>query len=430
MPTVIFRLKYPSASESIVMLDYSYESYRLRCSSGISVVPAEFKKIWKKKQLNPSYVHNDNYQRLKRVKNIIEDFYQDQSREGVIPAPETIKRHLQRTLNMTVGQTQSEFIVRYEEYIEAKSLYTAPASVKVYRQVLNDLTAYAEKKAITLTFKKINLTFLDEYVKYLQTRENDNANAKASKGLLNDSIHKRIRNIKAFMRWAHERGYHNTTDYEKFKSSQAAKHEIVVLTEYEVELLKKADLSSRLALDRTRDLFVFAICTLQRWSDLEAFDKRDIQKDMKGNVYWEFTSVKTKKRIRVPFTGFCAPALDVLKKYDYVLPIISQQRFNEHLKELGKQLEINDPVILKRYSGKKLVEIEKPKHEFISSHMARRTGVTLLLQRGVPATTVMKLSGHSNLQTLMKYERTGDDALSEALEMASDRKEINLKKVS
>jgi site-specific recombinase XerD len=127
-------------------------------------------------------------------------------------------------------------------------------------------------------------------------------------------------------------------------------------------------------------------------------------------------SHKTKKMMRVPFKGFIRPALDILVKYDYELPSISQQKFNDYIKEVGERAGINEPVVIRRFSGNRLIEIKKPKHAFISSHMARRTCVTLLLQKGMPPTTVMKLTGHTDLKTLMKYENTCEDALVNALE--------------
>ena len=52
----------------------------------------------------------------------------------------------------------------------------------------------------------------------------------------------------------------------------------------------------------------------------------------------------------------------------------------------------------------------------MTSHMGRRTFVTMLLQKGFPPTIVMKLTGHKDIKTLMKYENTSQDALVEALE--------------
>ncbi len=95
---------------------------------------------------------------------------------------------------------------------------------------------------------------------------------------------------------------------------------------------------------------------------------------------------------------------------------MSQQKFNVYLKKVGEEAKINEPVIIKRFSGNEMIEIKKPKYAFMSSHMARRSCITILLQKGIAPTTVMKLSGHSDLKTLMKYENTSQDALVEALE--------------
>jgi integrase len=119
--------------------------------------------------------------------------------------------------------------------------------------------------------------------------------------------------------------------------------------------------------------------------------------------------------MRIPFTGFTLPALEILKKYDFDLPVLIQQTFNKEIKNIGGKAEITEPVTLIRYSGSKKIINTKPKNKFMTSHMARRSCVTILLQRGVPATTVMKLTGHKDLKTLMRYENTSEDALAEAL---------------
>jgi len=67
-----------------------------------------------------------------------------------------------------------------------------------------------------------------------------------------------------------------------------------------------------------------------------------------------------------------------------------------------------------RFSGVNEVEIRKPKHEFMSSHMARRTFVTIMLEKGVPITMVQKITQHSDLRTLLKYEGHGENALIES----------------
>ena len=116
-----------------------------------------------------------------------------------------------------------------------------------------------------------------------------------------------------------------------------------------------------------------------------------------------------------------AVALEILKKNNYVLPLLSQQRFNDYIKKAGFKAGLNEDIVIKRLSGKRIIEIKKPKYAFISSHMARRSCVTILLQKGVPPTTVMKLTGHSDLKTLMKYENTSFNELVKALETVSNK---------
>jgi integrase len=246
--------------------------------------------------------------------------------------------------------------------------------------------------------------------------KSENKRTDEANGLLDETIAKYISALKTFMQWAMDRRYHSNSDFQHnhFAAKRKAKNEIVSLSEDELTRLYNKDLSNNLRLERVRDLFCFATYTGQRWSDIENFRKEDIK-----DGYWVFESYKTKKTIKVPFKGFIAPALDILKKYDFELPKISSQKFNDYIKEAGALAEINEIITLKRQSGNQQVEIQKPKYNHISSHTARRSCITILLQKGVPMTTVMKLTGHTDVKTLMKYENTEDGALESALESYS-----------
>lgn len=98
--------------------------------------------------------------------------------------------------------------------------------------------------------------------------------------------------------------------------------------------------------------------------------------------------MKTKKRVVAPMTEFVKHALPILKNYNYSLPVISNQKFNKYQKNIGKAAEINIPVHIVRYSGINEIQMRYPKHEFMASHMARRTFVTIMLEKGVPITIV------------------------------------------
>jgi integrase len=113
--------------------------------------------------------------------------------------------------------------------------------------------------------------------------------------------------------------------------------------------------------------------------------------------------VKTDKSYFVPLNGF---ALTILNKYKDAyrpLPVMSNQKTNDYLKELGKLVEIDEPTSLTKRRGNEKLTNTQPKYEFISTHTARRTFITLSLEKGMRPEVVMRISGHSNYATFKKY---------------------------
>ena len=291
-----------------------------------------------------------------------------------------------------------------------KAIYSTEGTMKEYNTVFKALEEYQIKIKQTLTLRDFNKYFYINFESYLSKKKNP---LNEERGLLNDTIYKYISTLKVFLSWCNENDHAVHPDsFKKHKSAFKRKthNEIVVLTEKELTDLYEYDLSKKPSYDRVRDLFCFACFTGQRFSDIMRFSKADL-KDNK----WTFLSSKTKKKVTVPFNGYIASGLDILKKYNYKLPVISNQKFNDYIKEIGELVGINEPVRIIRFNGKKEIIIEKPKCDFMSSHMGRRTMVTILLSKGVPITLVQKITQHSDIRTLMKYESAGMDSLVDAL---------------
>ena len=234
-----------------------------------------------------------------------------------------------------------------------------------------------------------------------------------TRGLYNDTIAKYISTLKSFLYWCHESGFISNIDHLamiKSKIKRKGKNEIVALNEEELFQLLHFDFTENQRLERARDLFCFACFTGQRFSDIIRFNKDDFDDHI-----WKFRSFKTKKEVVIPFEGFIKNALAILKKYDYILPSLSNQKLNDYLKELGKLAGVDAKEKIIRYSGVKEHVIKNPKYMFMSSHMGRRTFVTLMLEKGVPITVVQKLTQHADLRTLLKYESHSQKTLVNAL---------------
>ena len=297
------------------------------------------------------------------------------------------------------------------QFLSYKSNFVKEGTLKEYRTVFKGLEDFEKHKGTKLILREMDGKFLDQFEVFLSRKKNTNDGDK--EGLLNDTIHKYISTLKVFLKWCNDNDYLVHPDVfktQKTNFKKKAYNEIIALSESEIQKLMNHDLSDRPSLERVRDLCCLLCYTGQRFEDLINFDPKDIK-----NNAWDFISVKVKKRVIVPFEGYIAPAKDILERIGYSVPKISNQKFNEYIKTVGKLAGMDEIIKITRYSGKQKLVIEKRKYDFLSSHVGRRSMVTNLLSRNVPITLVQKLTAHSDIRTLMKYESANTDSLIDAL---------------
>lgn len=297
------------------------------------------------------------------------------------------------------------------QFLSYKSNFVKEGTLKEYRTVFKGLEDFEKHKGTKLILREMDGKFLDQFEVFLSRKKNTNDGDK--EGLLNDTIHKYISTLKVFLKWCNDNDYLVHPDVfktQKTNFKKKAYNEIIALSESEIQKLMNHDLSDRPSLERVRDLFCLLCYTGQRFEELINFDPKDIK-----NNAWDFISVKVKKRVIVPFEGYIAPAKDILERIGYSVPKISNQKFNEYIKTVGKLAGMDEIIKITRYSGKQKLVIEKRKYDFLSSHVGRRSMVTNLLSRNVPITLVQKLTAHSDIRTLMKYESANTDSLIDAL---------------
>lgn len=159
------------------------------------------------------------------------------------------------------------------------------------------------------------------------------------------------------------------------------------LTMEELERIVHADLGSAY-LSRARDLFIFQIYTCMGYADLQAFDPNNVQ-EFDGRLVYSSRRHKTGEK----FTFLILSESEaILRKYEWHLPKISNQKYNVYLKALAD-----------------IAEVKKP----ISSHWARHTGATILLNAGVPMDIVARVLGHSNSEITRKvYAKLLDETVA------------------
>jgi integrase len=232
--------------------------------------------------------------------------------------------------------------------------------------------------------KELNQSFYDGFVSYLQKKD-----------FTQNSVGKHIKVLKVILNDAKIHGFNVGEFYNSFHVFKEDADNIY-LDEKELQLLKDKDLSKTPHLDRVRDWFLLLAWTGCRFSDLEKIGKTDIK-----DGFITFRQQKTNNKVTIPLHPV---VLEILEKYGYQMPEpITNQRFNEYIKEACKLAEIKSTETMTRTVGGKLVTEKFEKWEHVSSHTGRRSFCTNMYKRGLPTLMIMSISGHTTEKSFLKY---------------------------
>ena len=186
--------------------------------------------------------------------------------------------------------------------------------------------------------------------------------------------HKRIHKYTRIL-WRNEMIASDPYNHVQFK--RGSHKERVPLIEDELIKMREAELTGRL--DRVRDMFIFMAYTGLAYVDMCSFDFKTMAE--KQGEYYYIDSARTKTGSKF-YTPILPPAMEVLKKYDYQLPIITNQKMNDYLHLIQDKLGIN---------------------KNITCHIARHSFATLLLTYDFPMDKTARTLGHKDVKTTQIY---------------------------
>ena len=93
--------------------------------------------------------------------------------------------------------------------------------------------------------------------------------------------------------------------------------------------------------------------------------------------------------------------------------MISNQKFNSHLKEVGKLAGMTGDWIIETQNGRSRTRTTVKKYEALASHCARRTFTTLCLRKGMSPEDIRAVTGHTTANMMMKYVKFDDESKRE-----------------
>lgn len=254
---------------------------------------------------------------------------------------------------------------------------------RIYKTMKSHLEAYR-----LADFPEIDFNYYDGLKAYLY-----------SKDLIDSTVYKIIGRFTTFLRWAQQRGYPVLPVFENWQIIKRVTKPISLTLE-ELKKLENAILPKSLSI--ARDYFCLECRTGQRISDLQRFDAKDF-----NNGVWTFYQRKGNRlsanQVIVPFTGYIAPALQILERHKFKLPKVAEQTINENLKLACKKAKINSKVTDEYWQGGARHTDTYEKWELVSTHMGRKTFVTVG-QQFMSAKAVKQIAGIRSWQTFKHYD--------------------------
>ena len=300
-----------------------------------------------------------------------------------------------------VGRTTTRLLEWVECFIEGaherqqnNGRTIGKRTIDHYRVSQRKLIAFVKTlKMKDVALADVDAVFYQKFVAYLQRQ-----------GLANNTIGREIKNLKVFV---------NALDAERKQlvdigKLRVLKEEVdnIYLTEEELQLIHDAELPTHL--DRVRDCFLLLAWTGCRYSDLQQIDKSNI----KGEVL-SFRQHKTNNKVAIPIHPVVR---EVFEKYDYELPNeISNQKFNEYLKDVARLSGITSTETKTRTEGGKLTTTKCEKWQLVSSHTGRRSFATNMYKRGLPSIMIMSITGHKTESAFLKYIKVRQEEHAEMM---------------
>ena len=274
------------------------------------------------------------------------------------------------------------------------------------------------------TWKDINKALADHFVSFMEKN-----------GYMVTSINKYIICFKAMIQNAMDQELHNNLialrAFSKKKIQETDKAKEIYLTKAELQALYEMPLEG--LKDKVRDVFLVGCYTCQRFSDYARLEKENFTKTAKGTKVVRIVQEKTGNDVVIPILN--DNLLHIAEKYGYDIPKVNDVILNRYIKQILKELSSTVPSLarkertlltMKEREKEKqgLVSFErdnkgyviKPRYELVSSHTARRSGITnLYLSGNFDTYQMMSISGHRDEKTFYEYIKLSSDEVADSI---------------
>jgi site-specific recombinase XerD len=397
MANVTFKLRTPrGTSPQIIYLVYRFgQNDKLAYSTGLKVSPQH----WNEKKMRARDVvecldKDTINNRLNELQNVTERFLTSIKAGTGILSKDSLKAFLDSYTNPATSSL-NKFHTFITDYLKQNETRVNPKTGKIicYKvcrehartyQYLQDFET-SRRKGRKLEFEDINLDFYSDFTDYLQKL-----------GLSVNTIGHKIQTLKAWLNEATDRGINHNQQYKSSRFKAITEDtDSIYLSNTELMQIYNCPLEN-VRLDRVRDLFLMGAFTGLRFSDFTAINESNIKEQV-----IKIEQQKTGKPVVIPLHPII---LNIWNKYAGKLPpVISNQKFNQYIKEVCKLAGISTSEQKNQTRGGMRYRETFSKYELVGSHTARRSFATNLYLSGFPAMSIMQITGHKTETAFKKY---------------------------
>jgi site-specific recombinase XerD len=312
---------------------------------------------------------------LVALKSRILQIHTELINEGKPITSKILKDRIQ--INPRKGKTLIQTFEYYKKQLfELGQKSTHKKYVTIQRHVEEYLKLFFKKSDIPL--RDLDYQFIAEFVHYL----------KSSCGISHNTTRRYMKQVKSIVHVAEKNDWIDKDPFKKFRMREEPIQR-TVLTETELKQIEEKEIAN-IRLNEVKDIFLFCCYTGLAFVDMEKLSNEHIQilPDGKKMIFIHRSKTEVKSSIYLS-----NKAQQIINKYkDHplvqekgtVLPVKSAQKYNAYLKEIQV-----------------ICEIDKT----LTSHVARRTNGTLLLNNGVRLEVVQQSLGHRRIEQTKEYAK-------------------------
>ena len=394
----------------LVLLYFSYSGKRLVVTTNESIHPKNWNR--KSQRAKGSMMGSLEFNaKLDHFSESVNGMYRRAQLDDKVIKRDDLKRRIAEIVNRTdESRSKKKGLFDFiEQFANDSQGVKETATITQYRTALNHLRQFASNvlaKSEDLAFEEVDLDFYSKFVSYLTL----------DLGFSKNTVGKYVKTLKVFMNEATERGLNENLSFKSRKFKVISEDtDAIYLNEDEIRRLYSLNLSTNNRLDKARDIFIIGCWTGLRFSDFNQVKAENIR-----NGKLVLRTTKTDQIIVIPLHSI---VLEILEKYEYNLPhVISNQKLNVYLKELGELVGFDEIISITKTVGGMASRKSYKKFELLTTHTARRSFATNQYLRGIPSRLIMMITGHKTEKSFLKYIKVSAEQEAERLQAMWDER--------